>query len=327
MRKQDIMITQEKPKVNKTLSSLAFILIAIFTFVIANGARAENIIGPERQFYAEQKIGLTQSPVLQNHPEQQTGLDPTQSQRQQDNWRFFLGVAVMCRPAFLGSDNYQAIVLPSIKVEYKDRFFASPFEIGFNVINRRGWRAGSIVKLNLGRAEDDDNPFRIAGRKTKALRGLGDVGTTPEIGGFLEYNFKPFKYELELRQGIGGHEGLVAETSLNYVGSTRLFGKRLTYAFGPRAGLADSDYTKAYFGISQKQSARSGLARYSPGAGLVSYGIGGSAIMSVSESISLAIFGGYDRLGSVAGNSPLVKRRGDENQFTGGARISCKIGN
>jgi outer membrane scaffolding protein for murein synthesis (MipA/OmpV family) len=304
------MINQNPPKTLIMLSSLRFIsLAASLTLIAAHSAKAEEILYP------------VQNPV------QQAGSDPAQPPEQQDDWKFTLGAGVMYIPAFIGSKDYQAMVFPDIKVEYKDRFFASPFEgVGYNVINRDGWRAGPIMKFDFGRSEDDDSPFRIGGKKTNALRGLGDMDATPELGGFVEYNYEPFSYTLELRQGVGGHEGLVGEIGLHYMGFTEQLGKPVMYAFGPRVIFADSTYNNAYFGINSTQSTNSGLAGYSADSGLVSYGISAFVVMSVSESVSLGVFGGYDRLGSEAADSPLIKERGDENQFMGGVRISYEFG-
>lgn len=309
------MRTPNQPEAFITLSSLCFILLAAsFTLIVATSAKAEEILYP------------VLDPVQQAYPQQQAGSDPAQPLKQQNNWKFTLGAGSLYKPAFVGSKDYQAMALPNIKVEYKDRFFASPMEMGYNVTNSNGWRVGPIIKLDMGRKENDDNPFRIAGKKTNALRGLGNIDATPELGGFVEYNFEPFNYTLELRQGVSGHKGFVGETGLNYMGFTKQLGKPIMYAFGPRATFADSTYNNAYFGINQKQSANSGLARYSADFGLVSYGIGGFVAMSVSKSISVGVIVGYDRLGSEAADSPLIKERGDKNQFVGGVRINYEFG-
>lgn len=322
------MTNQDSPKALILLSWLRFIpLVALLALIAANSAMAEEILYSGRQDYAEQRVYPAQNPVQQAHPQLQAGVDPSQPSGQQDDWKFTLGAGTMYKPAFLGSKNYQAMAFPDIKVEYKDRFFASPFEgVGYKVINSDEWSAGPIAKFDFGRSEDDDNPFRIAGDKTNALRGLGDVDATAELGGFIEYSMGPLAFQLELRQGVGGHEGLVGETSLNLRGFMERSGKPIMYSFGPRATFADANYTNAYFGINQRQSANSGLARYDADAGLVSYGIGGFAVMPITDSVSLGVFGGYDRLASEAADSPLIKERGDENQFMSGMRITYEFG-
>ena len=260
------------------------------------------------------------------HAEDAPAPEKPAPERPAHDWTVTLGAGVLYKPAFLGSDDYQAMAVPDIKVEYKDVFFASPFEgVGFTAIDSDGWRAGPIAKYDFGRTEDDDNPFRIAGGETTALKGLGDIDGSFEIGGFLEYNYEQLGARLELRQGIGGHEGFVGEAGVSYTGMTDAPGLPVVYSIGPRLAFADSNYNGAYFGIDAGQSARSGLARYDADFGLVSYGIGGFAAVSLTDSVSLGVFAGYDRLGEQAADSPLVRDRGDENQFMAGLRLGYAL--
>ena len=316
---------------NKTLLALlsrpALLLAAAFASFAADGAKAGEPSYGGRPLYADMQVKPSQNPVRPGYPPQQAGPGPMGPHKPEGDWKVTVGAATIYKPAFTGSKDYQAVAFPDLKVEYKDRFFASLFEgVGYNVVNTDSWRAGPIMKFDFGRSEDDDNPFRIAGDKTKALRGLGDVDASVELGGFVEHGFGPFSASLELRQGVGGHEGLIGETGLNYKGVANLLGKPVMYSFGPRATFADSNYNEAYFGISQSQSAKSGLDRYSAGSGLVSYGIGAFAMMPIAKSVSLGAFGGYDRLSSEAADSPLIKERGDENQFMGGLRVTYDFG-
>lgn len=243
---------------------------------------------------------------------------PAQAQQKPDNdWNVTIGAAGFYAPKFLGSKDYGLVPIPDVKVEYKDRFFASVFEgIGYNVINSNGWRAGPIAKYALGRDQDDDN----------ALRGLGDVDGTFELGGFVEYTYDPFSAKLEIRQGLNGHEGMVGEASLNYSNSVDALGRPLMFSIGPRLNFASADYNNAFFGIDGTQSARSGLARYAADGGIVSYGVGGFVMMPITDSISVSAFGGYDRLSGEATDSPLIKERGSENQFMIGLAVSYQFG-
>lgn len=154
-----------------TLSSLRFIqLVALFalTLIVANSAKAEDSLNPGGQ---EDYKGQPAESSPASHAPENKG-----------DWKFTLGAGVMYMPAFAGSKEYQVMAFPDIKLEYKDLFFASPFEgIGYNIIDNHGWRAGLLMKFDLGRTEEDDNPFRLAGKKTSALRGLGDVDETEEM--------------------------------------------------------------------------------------------------------------------------------------------------
>jgi len=251
------------------------------------------------------------------------GVDPFPKK---EGWIYTVGVGIMSMPAFLGSKETMSMVFPDIKVEYGETFSASPFEgVTYKVINGERWSAGPVLKYDFGRTEDIDNPFRISG-ETNALKGLGTVNATPELGGFIEYSYEMLNYTLEVRQGLFGHKGLIAETSLNLRGFIAPpGGKASLFQLGPRLMFASADYNNAYFGINQKQSAKSGLPSYKADSGLVSYGIGAFAIVPVSKSISLGAMGGYDRMAGEAAASPLIELRGTKGQLTGSLRVNYEF--
>jgi outer membrane protein len=241
-------------------------------------------------------------------------------------WSVTIGTGGVYAPAFLGSNSYQLSVFPELSIKYKNHFFASMKDgIGYNIINSSGWQIGPVAKYVFERKENGDNPFRVIGPKSNALRGLGDVDGTVELGGFVKYILEPFTYKIELRQGVNGHKGMIGETSISYGGTITQFGPPIIYSFGPRATVASSDYNNAYFGINQTQSARSGLDRYNADSGIVSYGIGGFALFPFTDSISFSMFAGYNSLSNEVSNSPLVVQLGSENQFVSGLSISYKF--
>jgi outer membrane protein len=249
--------------------------------------------------------------------------DPPESTSK--GWKLTVGAGAIYFPAFAGSKDYQVMAYPDVIVEFKDLFFASMKDgVGYNIIHAKGWRVGPVVKYKFERKEDGNNPFLVAGNKSTALTGLGNVDATFECGGFGEYRYEPFAYKVELRQGIDGHKGMIGEASIYYAGAIERFGPPIIFAFGPHVKFADSKYNNAYFGINQTQSVNSGLNRYDAGRGLVSYGIGGFMSMPLSEPVSVSLFGGYDRLGNETAESPLITQRGSENQFAIGLNVTYK---
>lgn len=234
-------------------------------------------------------------------------------------WVFSVGLTSMYKPAFMGSKDYQVIVLPDIKAEYGERFFASPYEgIGFNFLNSEDWKFGPLVKFDFGRTEEDDMPFRVAGKKSEGLKGMGDVDATLEWGGYLEYGYKFIAFKIEARQGEGGHKGFIGEAQLNlrgFLGSESR--PKFIFMIGPHATFGDANYNQTFFGVNAQQSANSGLAEYKAEAGLVSYGGGVFFILPLSKNLAVNSMGSYDRLGKEAVESPLVKERGTEMQTSG----------
>lgn len=244
-------------------------------------------------------------------------------QFQNDGWSVTAGVAPVYSPVFEGASDYGLSIFPDIRVKYGDDFFASvPDGIGYNLINKNGWKAGPIAKIRFGRDEETGgSPFLITG-DSDALQGLGEVDTAGELGGFVQYFAHNIRTRAELRQGFGGHEGIVGDLSINYVDN---YGP-LFYSFGPNATYANSDYINTYFGINNLQSINSGLANYSADSGINSYGISGSATMPINNKVAATLFSSYNRLGNEISNSPLVEERGSPNQFMVGLAFGYRFG-
>lgn len=237
-----------------------------------------------------------------------------------------VGVAPIVSPAWLGSRDTTLSVYPDLRINYKDVLFASvPDGIGWNAINSDGWKAGPIAKIRFGRDEDNGgSPFLVSGG-SDALRGLGNIAATAEVGGFVEKQLGPkgaWRVRGEVRRGFGGHEGVIADTSLSY----RLRSGRTSVNIGPRASFASKGFMQTYFGIDALQSSRSGLPQHRAKGGLLSYGLGGSVLHPLDRSSAVTLFTGLDRLGDAAANSPLVAQRGRRMQFTLGLGYGWRFG-
>ncbi|MDF1720789.1 MAG: MipA/OmpV family protein [Minwuia sp.] len=238
-------------------------------------------------------------------------------------WQFSVGLGAIAAPKYLGDNAYSLSVVPDIRVAWSDRFFASVGQgVGYNVINADGWRAGPILKYDFGRDEDGSSPFSLSDGDTNDLRGLGDVDGTFELGGFVEYTYANVAAKLELRQGIGGHEGLIGDAELKYKRAFKLGQSRAIVTFGPELAFGSSNYMSTYFDVNAAQAAASGLTAFDADGGLLSYGIGGSLTYLVTQRVAVTWFAGYDRLTGDAADSSLVKERGSANQFGGGLFVS-----
>lgn len=238
-------------------------------------------------------------------------------------WTVALGGGFLFNPTYAGDDDYQLSLLPNIRVTYADKFFASVQEgVGYNVINQNGWRVGPLVKFDFGRDENGNSPFQVVGTDTTDLAGFGQIDFTFEAGGFVEYSTRSYRVKTELRRGVNGHEGFVAELNLDSIGRTELFGKTALYSVGPKLKFANARYNQAFFGVDAAQALASGLPQYQAGSGLVSYGVSGSQVILISDNVSAVAFAGYDRLASEAADSTLVSTRGSANQFSAGLFFS-----
>lgn len=263
---------------------------------------------------------------------------PTSTQgarvRKPKDWQITVGIAPVYAPAWQGSRDMALSIFPDLRINYRDSvFFSVPDGLGWNVINQDGWKIGPLFKFRFGRNENNGgSPFLISGG-SDALRGMGDVGFAGEPGAFAQYSFAGNKARVraEVRQGFGGHEGTVADTSLGW--SDRI-GEPLTsgfwiYSASVRATFASSDYTNTYFGVNAQQAAATGLGQFRTGSGLVSSGVNASLTKpfgKYGQFGALTLFTGYDRLGNVVNDSTLMQERGKRDQFSVGLAYGLKFG-
>lgn len=234
-------------------------------------------------------------------------------------WVLTVGTAPIVAPAWQGSRDYAFSIFPDIRVNYKDTAFLSVQEgLGWNMINRDGWKIGPIARLRFGRRESTGgSPFLVTGG-SDALRGFGDVKLAGEFGGFAQYSpDRRVALRAEVRQGTGGHEGVVAEPSIRFADRAGAF----RYSLSARSTFASAKYTQVYFGVTPEQAARAGLPAWRTGSGLVSAGVGGTLTRPLGQRGqhgALTVLAGYDRLGDVAADSTLIRQRGRRDQFSVG---------
>ena len=185
--------------------------------------------------------------------------------------------------------------------------------VGFNLINQNGFKAGPVANIGFPRRES----------YSRYLRALGNVNFTIEAGGFATYMYGPVEIGGEVRRGLGGHDGTIAEFKATLyvpISGTVLVGG------GPTLKLADDTYMNAYYGISEHQSERSGKAMFIAGPGLLSAGVNAFGVVKLTDKIHLLGFIEYEKLLGDAAESPIVKGpAGSENQFSGGAAVTYRF--
>jgi outer membrane protein len=244
-----------------------------------------------------------------------------------EGWGLVVGAGALSSPTDEGDDASRLSILPNLQVTYSDKFFASVQEgIGYRVIADDTLKAGPILRVKFSRSEDGDQPFAIEGDDTTDLRGLGDVDTSLEAGGFVDYKLGPVTFSAEARQAFTGHEGFVADVGVKWSGRNFMFGPPIIWSVGPRARFVDDTYNSAYFGVTPTQSLASGLPVFDAAGGLHSYGLGATAIIPLTQDKAWAavIVAGYDRLSGDAADNPLVQLRGSEDQASLGVFLSYR---
>lgn len=231
--------------------------------------------------------------------EQTPGAEPV---KKAPTWDFRLGVLAGLGPDYEGSSNYEFVAAPYFRIGWKDRIILRGRSLQANALRTPNLRLGPLARIR-GKRKDDDND---------ALNGLGDVDTSVEVGGFLRYRRGPFRFRTLITQDVAdGHGGALAEIG---VGAQLPLGKPLTLVM-VTTSLATDDYMKSYFGVNAAQSATSGLRTFKADGGVKDVGLSVSSRFPLSGKWSGLMVMRYWHLLGDAADSPIVKDKGEENQF------------
>ena len=220
-------------------------------------------------------------------------------------WTVELGAELRVLPHYQGSEVYGVYPYPLLDVREAGtppRFHAPRDGIGYALYDTAMIKAGPVLQVELGRHVKHD----------PALTGLGNVGWTAEIGGFVDYWPVPWlRARVELRQGVGGHHGIVSDQTVDVVVPVS---PQWTLSGGPRMTIASGDANAPYFDINFAQAAASGLPVYQAGDGIRSIGAGTQARYQWNQRWASHAFIEYTRLVGGVGNSPVVTQQGAPDQ-------------
>jgi MipA family protein len=167
------------------------------------------------------------------------------------------GLAVIAGHEYLGSDERKTLVLPGLSYQWKNGWFAGTGNgIGYKFASPDDMQYGLRVTLDLGRDEND----------AVALAGMGDIDMRPEVGAFFNYFITPEWFlTTSFRYGAGNDRN-GSQTDIGIGWSSQL-APQWRGALGVGATYVNSKYMEAFYGVTAAQSASSGYAVYTPGAG------------------------------------------------------------
>jgi outer membrane protein len=160
-------------------------------------------------------------------------------------------------------------------------------------------------------------------RDTSAVNGLNDINYTVEAGGFAEYYPVPFiRTRIELLQGLTGADGFAANLKADYILRP---GPDWIFTAGPRLQVVNTQYESTFFSINAPEASRSGLPAFHASGGLNSAGVDATGRYYVNDHFSLRAFADWERLVGDGADSPIVKSRGSDDQFTIGVGAAFRF--
>ncbi|MET3908892.1 outer membrane scaffolding protein for murein synthesis (MipA/OmpV family) [Bradyrhizobium sp. S3.3.6] len=229
------------------------------------------------------------------------------------NWTVMVGIGGEYTPDFVGSKNGKFLPIPIFTIHRAgsiDQFRGPRDSASIALFDVGSFRAGPAFKYVSSRKSD----------KYSELTSLGDVKAAYELGGFVEYfPVDWLRLRSELRQGMGGHTGTVADVSADVI--VPLI-QRLTISAGPRFTWKSTRATSPYFSVDAAQSLASGLPMYDAKGGAHSVGFGSQISYRINPQWEVHGYIEYEKLLGDVADSPLVKLRGSSNQTTVGLGAS-----
>jgi MipA family protein len=228
-------------------------------------------------------------------------------------WTVMVGAEGASTPDFEGAKRSMFSPIPIFSIRRAgsaDQFRSPRDSASIALIDFGDLRAGPAGKLVASRKADNYSE----------LNGLGDVSTAIELGGFIEYfPVDWFRTRGELRQGFGGHHGVVADWSADFIVPVI---QRLIVSAGPRFTWESTGATSPYFGVDAAQAAATGLSIFDAKGGAHSAGAGAQVSYRINPQWEAHSYVEYERLLGDAAKSPLVTVRGSPNQTTFGVGAS-----
>jgi outer membrane protein len=210
-----------------------------------------------------------------------------------------LGGGALLSPTYAGSSATQLRPFPFVSGGYGDWLDFDLLDgVRVSALNLSGFSLGPMLRLRDGRSTDDSRRY---------LTGLRNFSDTVEVGGFIAYTAGPLYADVSVTQDVArSHGGAVLDARVLLsvpIG-------RVAITAGPQLRATSRQYAQSFYGIDERDAARSGYGTYRPGAGIERIGALLAAQWRVTDRWSLQGFVEYGRLQGDAADSPLVAGAG-----------------
>lgn len=207
-------------------------------------------------------------------------------------WRGIAALGVRAAPVYEGSEDYETKVVPFVSFDY-GRVSLGRDGLAFTAFRGNGATISATIGYDGGRDADDLD-----------VRGLDDIDAAFRIGVVGTYDTRFGRVYGSLQHYLSETEG----TSATFGLAQRLpVTDRLSVTADFSLTVSDDKYMEGYFGIDGAGSVASGLPVYEIGGGFRNAKLGLGATYELSENLRLGGLVSVSRLGSDAGDSPLVE--------------------
>lgn len=232
-----------------------------------------------------------------------------------------IGLAVASVPDYSGSSDNTGAVGPIFRYQFKDseRFFLwlGP-TMTLNLLNDKAWRAGPMLNYRAERGDDVDDPV---------VKRMDEIDAEVEAGAFVQYRMRlssqPLHQVLFTGDLAASSEGTVGHLRAMYYHPLR---EDLFANIGLGTTFSNDKFARTYYGITSANDialfpSRNGR-RYDASGGFIGVNIPFGITWAVQKQWLLTAGGRYEALQGDAKDSPIVKERGDSDQWIFGVAAS-----
>jgi MipA family protein len=254
---------------------------------------------------------------------------PAFAETEDGNWSGFITAGPGVAPEFAGSGTLRVIPFIAADIKYKKvTLEARGLGARLDVLSGLGSGAiygGPLVNFKTSRDNKSGkvgDPVRFLNKIDFETQGGAFIGV--KLGGD-ENGRGQIRIETALAGGANGFEA-TGVVSYALVRTEKVF-----FDINSSVAYANKESNETYFGVTAAEALRSGLAAYTPGAGIRDIGSGVTLGYQFNKRWSLVANANYNYLVGDAAKSPIVKGRlagpvanraeGSRSQFVGGIGI------
>ncbi len=228
---------------------------------------------------------------------------------------FSIGGGIGVKPDYEGSSDYELVPVPAGSAKFDNGMFVKLLGLNLraNLIPSNFWRLGPIYNYRAERDNVEDN-------RVDRMREVSDAN---EVGIFGGIEWEGWYAFLDLLGDTGNaYDGWYGKLKGGY---NWIIDKEWALSMGGHTTYADDDYMQTYFGVNNRDSARSGLDKYDADSGIKDVGLDLGVNWAFASSWDLRGIASYSKLvGDADDDSPVVDQ-GSENQFFTGVLVLFKF--
>ncbi|WP_404377988.1 MipA/OmpV family protein [Vreelandella aquamarina] len=229
-----------------------------------------------------------------------------------NSWEGTVGAGAAYAPDYLGSDDYDVQPLPVLNLTYGDDLSINLRDgIAWHAFRQGDWSVSPYIGYTFGR----DNKGNIS-RFDKV-----DGGAT--LGLRVSYQQDLWRYSVAGSTAITGDvEGA------NFTGEAALrlpMSERTLFTLTPSVSYSNEKWTESFFGVSAQDSARSGIAAYTPDGGYWRVGVSATLSYALTQKWTATGFVAATYLTGNASNSPIVDDLGSDWQGLSGISLTYRF--